>query len=154
MRHGEAESIKPGLKDSERNLTSASIENLERMFQAIKKSIPQFDHLLSSPLIRAVQTAERVKIFSQSKSEIIIEDKLKPGEELKEIIPMLNSLGGKNIFICGHEPDISDFCSSLISSSFAAMLFKPGTIAKISFEGKVREASGILQFLFSPILFK
>lgn len=154
MRHGEAESIKPGLKDSERNLTSASIENLERMFHAIKKSIPQFDHLLSSPLIRAVQTAERVKIFSQSKSEIIIEDKLKPGEELKEIIPMLNSLGGKNIFICGHEPDISDFCSSLISSSFAAMLFKPGTIAKISFEGKVREASGILQFLFSPILFK
>lgn len=154
MRHGEAESIKPGLKDSERNLTSASIENLERMFQAIKKSIPQFDHLLSSPLIRAVQTAERVKIFSQSKSEIIIEDKLKPGEELKEIIPMLNSLGGKNIFICGHEPDISDFCSSLISSSFAAMLFKPGTIAKISFEGKVREASGILQFLFNPILFK
>lgn len=154
MRHGEAESIKPGLKDSERNLTSASIENLERIFHAIKKSIPQFDHLLSSPLIRAVQTAERVKIFSQSKSEIIIEDKLKPGEELKEIIPMLNSLGGKNIFICGHEPDISDFCSSLISSSFAAMLFKPGTIAKISFEGKVREASGILQFLFNPILFK
>lgn len=154
MRHGEAESIKPGLKDSDRKLTSAGLEHLENMFNAIKKSIPQFDHLLSSPLIRAVQTSERVKIYSQSKSEIIIEEKLRPGEELKEIIPILNSLGGKNIFICGHEPDISNFCSSLISSNFAALLFKPGTIAKISFEGKVREASGILQFLFNPVLFK
>jgi phosphohistidine phosphatase len=154
MRHGEAESIKPGLKDSERKLTSAGVEHLDKMFQAIKKTIPQFDYLLSSPLIRAVQTTERVKLISQSKSEILIEEKLRPGEELKVLIHLLNSLGGKNIFICGHEPDISEFCSSLISTNYSALLFKPGTIAKISFEGKVREASGILQFLFNPLLFK
>lgn len=154
MRHGEAESLKQGLKDTERELSSAGIENLERMFLAIKKALPQFDALLSSPLKRAVQTTEKIKIFSQSKAEIIIDGKLKPGEELLELIPTVNSLNGKNIFICGHEPDISEFCSALISTNYSSLLFKPGTIAKISFEGKVRSASGILQFLCNPILFK
>lgn len=154
MRHGEAENIKPGLKDSERKLTAAGTQNLERMLQAMTHAIPQFDHLLTSPFIRAVQTTERVKFFSQSKWEILVEDKLRSGEEFNGIIPLLNSLKGQNIFLCGHEPDISEFCSSLISTSYALLLFKPGTIAKISFEGKVREAAGTLQFLVNPTLFK
>ena len=154
MRHGEAENIKSGLRDSERQLTSAGRVNLENMFRIIRKSVPQFDFLLSSPLIRAVQTTEHIKILSQSKAEILIERGLQPGEEIKKIIPVINSLRGNNIFICGHEPDISEFCSMLISTSYSSLLFKPGTLAKISFEGKVREASGILQFLLNPALLK
>ncbi|MFA6598684.1 MAG: phosphohistidine phosphatase SixA [Ignavibacteriaceae bacterium] len=154
MRHGEAENIKAGLSDSERQLTATGISNIEKMFHIFNKSISQFDFLLSSPLIRAVQTTQQVKILSQSIPEILIENVLKSGEDIREIIPLLNALKGRNIFICGHEPEISRFCSLLISKNYSSLLFKPGAFAKISFEGKVREAAGTLQFLFNPMLLK
>jgi phosphohistidine phosphatase SixA len=65
----------------------------------------------------------------------------------------LNSFPSGEIAIVGHQPDLSNHLSRLISGSGASIEFKKGAIAKISFSNKVREGKGVLEFLIPPGIF-
>ena len=146
IRHGDAEKSSPAKKDAERKLTPEGISAIESAAEGWKNIISSFDYIVSSPLKRAVQTAEIIaKVFNYS--DEIITDKRIAGGRIDDIIEIANSLEGKEIAFIGHEPDFSNYVSSLISSSGAFLSFKKGMIAKISFDNKVRLSKGNLEFL-------
>ena len=58
IRHGIAEEHQPGLKDEERQLTPEGREKTEKIAQRLVKLSFNFDLILTSPLVRAYQTAE------------------------------------------------------------------------------------------------
>ena len=154
IRHGDAEKIALSKSDFDRELTSKGRELTKKSAEAWKKIIKSFDVIASSPLIRAVQTAEIVAdVFDYSK-KIITDKRITAGSGPEDLVDFIRTINVENIAVVGHEPDMSNYVSALTSSSGMYLEFKKGAIARINFEGRVRLASGTLEFLIPPKVFE
>ena len=154
IRHGEAEKIEMGKKDFDRELTAAGRNKFRNAAEHWKNIIPSFDYIITSPLIRALQTAQILgDVFGYSK-EIITDKKISPGGNTEALVEIANSLEGEEIVFVGHQPDFAEHLSKLLSREEILVEFKKGTIAKVSFNNKVRLSKGMLEFLIPAGIFK
>jgi len=153
VRHADAEKTPPGKKDEERRLSKEGKERIlgaaEQWFYFIKK----IDLICTSPFIRAVETAEIIARCLEYKSEIIKNKVLAPGSSTRDLIELINALDGNDIMVVGHQPDLSEHVSNLISSNGALVDFKKAAIAKISFNGKANLSKGYLEYLIPSTAF-
>lgn len=147
VRHGAAEDKKPGGRDFDRELTEEGKKKMLTAAKGWKNIIPELDTLVSSPLVRALQTAEIVRKSYGLKDEVIQDNRLSPGSRTEDIISLINEMPGDDVAIFGHEPDFSTHVSRLISNSGAEVDFKKGAVAKIVFHGRARLSAGTLEFL-------
>jgi phosphohistidine phosphatase len=154
IRHGDAERISEDVNDFNRKLTSKGESILKSAVKKWKVIIPSLDYIISSPYLRAVQTAEIIASEYNLLDKLIKNDKLSSGCRTEDVVDTINSYDGKNIAIVGHEPDCSNHISKFISSSVAFISFKKGAIAKIIFNNKAVLSRGILEFLIPPEIFK
>lgn len=153
VRHGDAERSSINKKDSLRELTAEGKEKMKTAVRGWKRLISNVDFIVSSPYIRARQTAEIIKTELDFEKDILIDDKLKSGSNSEDLIMLANSLEGEDIFFVGHEPDCSDFLSLLTSSSGIFVDYKKGMISKVSFNNRVRPGKGILEFIIPASTF-
>lgn len=154
IRHGDAEKASPQKKDSERKLTPEGEQKIKAAAEGWKLLIPQFTHILSSPLPRALQTAEAVAKTFKFSGTIITDKRLSPGGKSEDLVDLANEIGGSEMAFVGHEPDFSEHVSRLISNSGAHVDFKKGMIAKIAFGGKAKLSRGLLEFLIPAKAYK
>lgn len=152
IRHGKAEPASPLKKDKDRELTNEGIKILTASVDAWKYFIKEFDFILTSPLLRAVQTSEIVSKVIGFKGVVLKENLLLPGSSTSPLIELAKLLDGKNIAFVGHQPDLSFHTSGLICKTEVNLKFSPGTIAKISFEGKPKLGRGELVFFLPPVI--
>ena len=153
IRHGDAEKAVIGKKDFDRELTVSGKTKLKNAAEQWKSVIPSFDHIISSPLVRAMQTAQIIgEVFGYNK-EIIPDKKLSPGGKTEGVIEIANSLDGENLAFVGHQPDLGEHLSNLLSHEEILTEFKKGAVAKISFNNKARLSKGLLEFLIPPAVF-
>ncbi len=151
IRHAEAENPTILKSDFDRKLTQNGIEKFTQAVIGWKNLIKDFDYIVTSPYLRALQTAEIVSMhYPPGNGKLIQDSKLGCGSITDDIIEIIDSLKADNIALVGHEPDFSELVSALISNSGAFLNFKKGMIAKINFNGKIRKGSGILDF-FIPV---
>jgi phosphohistidine phosphatase len=150
VRHGTAENKTKLGKDFDRNLVDEGKDEMRKTAMNLKKLVPSIDFIISSPLNRAVQSAEIIKKEFDFDKEIILEEKLSPGSKTENLIEIANQLEAEDIMFVCHEPDISVHISNLISSSGIKVYFKRGAMVSIYFDGKVRLYAGILEFLIPP----
>jgi len=111
IRHADAEKSSPSKKDYERKLTPEGISSIKAAVEGWKNLISSFDYIVSSPLKRAVQTAEIVAKSFYYKEEITTDKRIAVGNT-EELIEIANSLDGKEIAFVGHEPDFSNHVSA------------------------------------------
>jgi phosphohistidine phosphatase len=101
----------------------------------MKKLELSFDLLLSSPFVRARQTAEIVASELKLKKRVEFFDGLVPGGNPKALIHALNELkpAPENILLVGHEPYLSQLISLLASghADAAAVEMKKGGLCKL-----------------------
>ncbi len=154
VRHGDAEKAAIGKKDFDRELTSSGKAKMTNAASAWKSIIENFDCIYSSPLIRALQTAEIVAGVYNITDNLITDKKLTPGCRVESIIEIANSTGKEDIVFVGHQPDFSEILSALISNKEANIEFKKGAVAKVVFGTKARAGRGTLEFLIPASLFK
>ena len=153
IRHGDAEGISKGLKDSERKITTEGEMKIRNAALYWRNIIPEFDYIISSPYLRSLQTAKIIADIYNHKKEIIVDKRIGCGSETESVIEMLSSYQAGEIAIVGHQPDLSNHLSIFISGSGASAEFKKGAIAKISFNNKIREGKGVLELLVPPGIF-
>jgi phosphohistidine phosphatase len=154
VRHGDADKPSTSKPDFERELTQKGRDSIKKAAEGWKNIIQSFDIIVSSPLKRAVQTAEIIaNVFDYSK-KIITDKRIASGSKPDDLIDFLRSLNNKNIAVVGHEPDLAHNISALTSSSGMYTEFRKGTIAKINFEGRIRLSGGTLEFLIPADTFK
>jgi phosphohistidine phosphatase len=153
IRHSDSESISKGLKDFERKLTPYGELKIRNASLFWKNLIPEFDYIFSSPYLRAIQTSKIIASTYNYKKEIIVDKRLGCGSETESLFEILNSFQSGDIAIVGHQPDLSNHISRLISDEGISIEFKKGAIAKIFFSNKVREGKGILEYLVPPGFF-
>lgn len=94
----------------------------------------ELDAVVSSPLLRARQTAQIITEAFELRRKHVFTDHLAPAGSPKLLIEQLNEIGvrAKNILLVGHEPYLSKFASLLISgSTLAAVELKKGALLKL-----------------------
>jgi phosphohistidine phosphatase len=153
IRHGDAEKSSIGKKDFDRELTPSGSIKLKSAVLNWKNLIKGFDFIVTSPLARAIQTANVIAGLYNAEDKIIVDKKLSPGSRSESIVEITNSLEAEDIAFVGHQPDLSETLSDLISPKGAFVDFKKGSIAKISFSNKAGAARGTLEFLIPASAF-
>ncbi len=120
VRHAEAVSIGDGvLSDFDRPLSNRGRADAMMMARALAHIDLEIKAILTSPLVRAVETSE---IFGRElKREPQTTPRLDPGFNprlLQEEI--LAASNGPGVIVIGHQPDMGAFISYLISPAHAA----------------------------------
>jgi len=147
VRHSDAERTASGKRDEERSLLKEGRERIKTAAKGWLYIINKIDLICTSPYLRALETAEIIAETFDYEKEIIKDKSLMAGCFTKDLITFVNSLDGENIMVVGHQPDLSEHVSNLISSNGALVEFKKAAIAKISFNGKLNQAKGYLEYL-------
>ena len=76
-----------------------------------------FDLILSSPYLRARQTAEIIAEALRARKRLELTESLTPGGSMKQLVEWLNHLEPppENVLLVGHEPYLSGLISLLVS---------------------------------------
>lgn len=154
LRHSIAEKISPVKNDFDRELTQEGKDLLKDAAAYWKKIIQGFDLIITSPLVRAVQTSDIItEIFGYNR-EVIKDNNLATGARTSDLIEILNTYGLENIACIGHQPDLSFHVSNLISNTGCYLHFPPASICKIRIEGTAKFSKGELIYMIPPEIFK
>jgi phosphohistidine phosphatase len=120
VRHAEAA---PGEPDALRSLTTAG-EGAARELGA-RLAAEGLDAVLSSPLLRARQTAEQIARAASLTVEV--DERLAPGATVGDLREAVEGRGG-TIVAVGHQPDCSEILLDLTGESRA---FPPAAVAVV-----------------------
>jgi phosphohistidine phosphatase len=122
LRHGIAVNpgeagLAKGAKDAERPLAGHGKKRLRRIAEAMRALDLKFDLILSSPLLRARQTAEIISETLVPQRHPILTDDLRPEGKPSLLLQEIQTLYSRRrqILIVGHEPYLSQLISQLIS---------------------------------------
>lgn len=108
IRHAEAVDETRDLRDVHRHLTARGRTQASSLGERLRWHDCEPTAVWTSPLVRAVQTAELVAIGLQSQREIESVPALAPGEDVRAVIAKLEALPADAlVVIIGHEPALS-----------------------------------------------
>jgi phosphohistidine phosphatase len=154
LRHGIAvDRIGGEIKsDWERPLTKEGQEETKAVALGLRKIGVRTDLIVSSPLIRAKQTAQIIMEVLAKDSEMQISEALAPGGLVSDLYKFLNSFRQKeNIFFVGHEPDIGRLAGTLLwTGPELHMPFKKAGICRIDIVDIPPSSPGVLKWFLNP----
>jgi phosphohistidine phosphatase len=135
-------------RDHERPLTKEGLKKMKAEAKTIAALDLQLDAILSSPYIRAFQTADIVA--KELGLEVQIEPLLAPGFDLDRLAEIVRArAAAQTLLLTGHEPSFSAVISHLIGSG--RVLLKKGALARVDLLGPVNEGwQGELVWLLQP----
>ncbi len=137
-------------RDFDRRLSPRGEEDAELMGRALAQLDPNVNIVVTSPLVRAVETGEIIARQLSDHPITHVSTHLAPGFNNNTLFAELLALSaGSSIVAIGHQPDVGTFISSLITGGDdAAVAMSPGSIAKLVLEGT--RPSGYLSWLLTP----
>ena len=152
IRHSIAENITIDKKDFDRELTDEGKFVIKKTSEAWKNYIGNVDVVLTSPLKRAIQTAEIISENLQDKQNLIKDNNLGTGSRTADLIDILNSLDYKNVVVVGHQPDLSQHINNFCGTGSFNLAFPPASLAKIEFDNSIKYGRGRLIYFIPPII--
>jgi phosphohistidine phosphatase len=155
LRHGIA--VEPGTagfaRDADRPLTPEGEEKVRKIAQAIKAMRLEFDRILSSPYLRARQTADIVAERLKLSKKLELSDPLAPNGSSRKLIESLNELQPRpeSLLLVGHEPNLSGLISLLISDhGSASVVMKKAGLAGLHVSSLHHGRCAELEWLLTP----
>ncbi len=123
IRHGIAVDRQAGIADETRSLTPNGVTKTQRVAQRLVDLGLQFDHLLTSPLTRAQQTADILHAAGLS-SPAQEFSPLQPDGQISDWLTWLKAqqaasspMNDLRVALVGHEPDLSQWAQQLVTGS-------------------------------------
>ena len=150
VRHAIAvERIPNGLEDADRPLTPKGRRQFKALARLLAAAGDVPDLIVTSPLVRAVQTTEILRDEAGlKKKQVRVEKFPAPGMDARRLIRALRSLEMETVAVVGHEPDLSACAQQLLSGG--RLIFGKGHIACIEFEDGPTLKSGRLEWFIGP----
>ncbi len=146
LRHGEA-GKRSDLQDHERPLTDHGSAQARSAGSVLLKVRAGIETVISSPLIRARQTAEIV-CMSLGITGFEVSETLAPGADRRRLYAFLSSSSAATVLLVGHEPQMSETVSELISGRpQCEVAMGTCTLARVDVEHPVGPGRGTLRFL-------
>ena len=147
LRHGKAEDLNPG-GDSARELLEKGRDQSRRAARLLKRSKLLPEIVLTSPLVRARQTAEEFCNTAGMPGAVIqgwLACGMHPEEALHELAGFREF---KRVAIVGHEPDFSELIQWILGTSGGRVEVKKGSITCVQINPPSRH--GTLVYLVPP----
>jgi phosphohistidine phosphatase len=135
VRHGISEDPVPGQPDESRPLTPKGRKRFRRTARAFAGLEEEVHHLLTSPLVRAVQTAE-ILARAIKQDEVGILEELRSGAPVPELLSVLAARIRKDesVALVGHDPQMSRLVvalARLVQPAAGQVEFDKGAIVRI-----------------------
>ncbi len=148
LRHGDAVPS-ASFSDSERPLSGLGKEQAGIVGDFLGAANISFDAVISSPLVRAVETATVVgKKIGLNK--ILQSEYLVPGSRKEQLLDLLNVDAPKSVLLVGHEPHLGQTVSFLLTGHENLPLeFKKCTLACLLASDPVRKGHAVLQWFIT-----
>jgi phosphohistidine phosphatase len=139
-------------RDSERPLTEEGTIEMKLVAKALARINKKPELILSSPLVRARQTAEI--IAGAFDMEVTLSDALAPAGSPSVIFKAIGRHQGVNqVYLVGHEPDMGMLANKLLWAGLECeMPFKKAAVARIDVGDMPPTGPGILKWYMPPKL--
>jgi phosphohistidine phosphatase len=139
--------------DALRPLTPAGRKKMIKIADALCKMGFQVDLVLSSPFLRARQTAEVArKSLGLKKDRLLLIDALAPSGDPGQLIEEIQAkYMVDNLLLVGHEPDLSSLISLLIAGDASiSITMKKAGICCLSVDALLAGKCAALEWLVQP----
>jgi phosphohistidine phosphatase len=135
--------------DAARPLSEKGVRQAERLGRHLKSVEFEPDAIISSPKVRALQTAEIVgRALGVS---VTTDDRLAGSLNPSAVAALLRDAGRPSKpVIVGHDPDFTELLAELTGAPNLTM--KKGAIARVDLTRGVKAGSGVLRWLLPPDL--
>jgi phosphohistidine phosphatase len=156
MRHGIAlpQEDPSVASDAERPLSQKGVKRMRKAAKGVRRLEIPFDALLTSPLLRARQTAEIVAGALGMDDRLEEISGLAPESTVEHLLFSLNRYQDrKHLLLVGHEPLLGDTLSHLLGGRQKIRLafdLKKASLCRVEIETLPSPASGKLHWLLSP----
>jgi phosphohistidine phosphatase len=151
IRHGLAEERGEAWPDdNKRPLTDEGMARMRKAARGLARLGVAIDVILSSPLVRARQTADLIAGGLDPRPSLVNVDSLAPDGSYAAIVADLEKHGRKpRLALVGHEPAIGELAARLIGSRHA-LEFKKGAICRIDLDEIPPAGPGDLRWMLTP----
>ena len=151
VRHGVAGDPDPRKwpDDAGRPLTTDGVAKMREAARGLAE-IFGASAVLSSPLVRARQTAE-ILMERFEIEDLHLSDALATGDD-GQLLRDIAALGAAKVFAVGHEPHMSRTLSNLLTADADCLSsqFKKGAAGLVVFEAEIAPGLGYLEWLLQP----
>jgi phosphohistidine phosphatase len=148
----------PGIEDNDRALTNEGISKMKQISTGLCRLEYVPEVILSSPLVRARQTAEILLQAFGKGIELKNFSALAPSGARQELYREISSLGKnriKSLMIVGHQPDLGEIAGEIaFGSSKNYIELKKGGVCAIELESLQGTPKGILIAFLSPSILR
>jgi phosphohistidine phosphatase len=152
LRHASAgQSLADPKKDEKRPLDAEGTLQCRYVGRALAAADVSIEAIISSPLKRAMQTAQLVANELGFEHKIEVDNAMRPEATYAAFQSMLRKHQSKEaVMVVGHNPNMEDFLAQTIGRNGAAagVECKKGSVAKVD----MKRAGGRLQWLLTPKL--
>lgn len=121
--------------------------------KGLRKLDVELDVIMTSPLVRAVETAEIVAgAFGLNKKEIVQSANLAPGASSDDLFAEIKKhTAAESIALIGHQPDLGELISKIAHGNGSlSILLKKGSVCCMKITETVPTLHGNLLWLLTP----
>jgi len=136
--------------DDQRPLTRKGRRQSKRLGTFMRAVGLKPDALVTSPLVRAAETAELVA--KALHIDVLVDPRLTGDLGIGRLDTILEELDRERPVLVGHDPDFSALVALLCGASRIPM--KKGALARIDIERPLRPGGGVLRWLIPPDLLR
>lgn len=137
--------------DHDRALTEEGHAQCQTLAAALQKRGVKLDQIVSSPLLRARQTAEGIQQnWLTPLKDIVLCDDLAPDGRLRKVSKFLRDLKAEAVAVVGHMPDISDYLTWLAGSKKVKIPLDKAGAAYLECGDDLDKGDGVLVWLVTP----
>ena len=116
VRHSDSVDRVPSMPDAARYLSALGRVSFREMALRFRDAGGLPTRILTSPLVRAVQTAEILSEALRYDGEVVLDPRLSPGFDVGLLRAVLDDYPGeREIALVGHEPDLGGILTRLLS---------------------------------------
>lgn len=152
VRHAIAEDSANYEDDSLRPLTDKGRERMKKIAAALREIGVQPDLIVSSPFVRANQTASVLAQALKYREQIVYSDSLAPMGEAGDMIGEINEkYSVDELMLVGHEPSLSSLAGLLLAGDAEiAINLKKGGVCCLSADDLHYDRKAVLEWLITP----
>ena len=137
-------------EDAVRPLAPAGIRRARKAAAGLEKLTTRPQRLLTSPLVRAKQTAQILTDVAGWPAAKEVPE-LSPGEPALAVLELLAKDGSRLIAVVGHQPGLGHLLAAcLLGGGSLPIEMKKNAVACVSFDGKPRAGHAALKWLATP----
>ena len=151
MRHSEAVEGNGTLQDEWRYLTEKGRLATKKVSSSIARYSPKPRLTITSPLTRAVQTAEIAAEKACRKNVVVASGLLLPGADISKLVAYIKGCGdARRVMLVGHEPQLGSLVAALLGRGDGAISLKKGACVTLKLNPETDDKPATFLWYLAP----